>query len=204
MNKEMKLKITLCTFALFAVLNTANAQDNGIALFGGATQIFPTGGLGNYFTPATAANAGMAFRLGDRLSVDFMITFAAISRLNKPLRCSETGHSRDFQKGDRFFFNELSFPIGYALIGDRDSRFTLSPFVNMGATWVGSRDRNDDEDDRFDVVNAFKVGPGLRADFLIFGTVNLRLDIGYNIPVSFNYTPARGNVFYVRTSVAFF
>ena len=198
----MKMKLALCTFALFAVLNTANAQDSGIAFFGGATQIFPTGGLGNYFTPATAANAGMALRLGERFCADIMGTFAATSRLNKPLLRSETGYNRDFQKGDRFIYTELVLLVGYALIGNRYSRFALTPFVNTGATWIESRDNNDENDDRFHVANAFTVGAGLRTDFLIFQGVNLRLDIGYNIPVRFNYTPARGNVFYVRTSIA--
>ena len=214
--KSTMLKI-LCTVAFFAVLNTANAQQRDESLGGfnfvsiGATQIVPTGGLSNYFASTTGVNLGIGLRI-HRLFVGFQAQgdIAGI-RLKKPLLSSTTGYNYDFQKGDRFYYMEYMGNIGYILI--IRNWFELMPFVGFGGTSLRSNlyegERNRDE---FTIFNSFTFSPGLRVEFPlkrieIEGTptfnhlISLRLDAGYNMPVRFRYTPARGNVFFARASI---
>ena len=208
------MKKFLCTFAFFAILHTTNAQQrdrdfphggfNIVAV--GVTQIAPTGGLSNYFTSATGANIGMGLRIR-RVFVGFQTNNAHI-RLNTPLLSSTTGYNHDFQIGDSFDYWDSMGNIGYILI--RNNWIELMPFVGLGGTRIRSNlydgKRNRDE---FIVVNSFTVSPGLRAEFpLVRGvfnersSLNLRLDVGYNMPVKFRYTSARGNVFFARMGIA--
>ena len=184
----------------------------GMGIGMGTTQFFPTGGLSNYFSSTTAFHFALDFSF-NRVLIGLQADIGSM-RLNTPLLSLATGYDYDLLEDDRFLFESFIFPVGYTLI--RNNRFELTPFVGLGATILrsnihtgeGSRDRE------FDVVNSFTVSPGLRAEFwlgrflwtdhtgasLAHG-LSLRFDAGYNMPVRFNYTPARGNVFYARAGI---
>jgi hypothetical protein len=178
----------------------------GLALSMGATQVFPTGGLSHYFNPATVFNASWDFNF-NRLFFGFQVN-AGNMRLNTPLLSCDTGYDYDFQINERFHYLDWGFPIGYILI--RSNRFELSPFVNIGGTVLRSNLYDaEDRDLEFRVVNSLTVGSGLRSEFrlfqhtgeILFHKINLRLDVGYNIPVVYRFTPAKGNIPYVRLAL---
>ena len=101
-----KIKFALSIIAFFVVLNTADAKQieqkqiltadtvndlqrapisfaGNISLIG-VTQTFPTGGLSNYFTPATGYSISFGFSI-NRFYIGFQTVSDAIMRLNKPL-----------------------------------------------------------------------------------------------------------------------
>ena len=176
----------------------------------GASQPFLTEGLSNYFAPATAFYFTWDFSF-NRILFGFQADVASM-RLNRPLLSSETGYESDFQKGDRLLFENFMFPIGYTLI--RHNRFEITPYVGLGGIILRSNTTGIARDRQFEVVNSLTVSPGLRAEFwlrrflwtdqigdsLAHG-LSLRFDAGYSMPVRFNYTPARGNVFYARAGI---
>ena len=182
----------------------------GMGLNLGASQPFLTSGLSDYFSPTTAFNISLDFSF-NRILLGFQADAGSV-RLNRPLLSSETGYEYDFQEGDRLLFENYMFPIGYTLI--RNNRFEITPYVGLGGTVLRSNTTGIGRDRQFDVVNSFTVSPGLRAEFwlrrflwtdqigdsLAHG-LSLRFDVGYSMPVRFNYTPARGNVFYARAGI---
>ena len=181
------------------------AQLRGkMAMSLGATQVFPTGGLNNYFASSTVIGGGMDFRF-NRLYLGIQ-AIAGSMRLKQPLPSSVTGYDYDFQKNDRFSYESIMFPVGYTLL--RTNRFELTPFVGIGVTSLRSnlygeyrfRDRE------FAIANdSFTIGAGLRAEFELarfnWSSLNLLFDTGYYMPVRFRYTPARGNTFYARMGI---
>ena len=178
-------------------------MDVGLSI--GATQVFPTGGLSNYFSSATAVNFAGDFRF-NRLF--FGVQFdAGGMRLSSPLLSSATNYRHDFREGDRFLYVGLSVPVGYTLI--RHNRFELTPFVNFAGvtTIMSTLYSNANADNEFIVMDSFTVGIGLRTEFqfasinLNNDSINFRFDVGYNRPASFHYTPARGNLFYTRAGI---
>ena len=236
-----KLKLLFSTLALFVFLNTTSAQQIeqevisfvestkvmsdyyssriylvdrvGMGLSMGATQIIPTGGLNNYFTSTTGFNIAIInFRLG-RFDIGIQHDSGTM-RLRAPLPSSETGHTRDFQIGDRARYSTFLALIGYTLIGS--SRFELTPFVCFGGTRIVSdihrgRDRRRYAEFMF-AQESSTIGFGLRSEFQLAQLnlngfvaptpLNLRFDVGYNMPFNrFNYTPARGNLFYARMGI---
>ena len=178
----------------------------GMGFSMGATQFFPTGNLSNYFSTPTVFNVSWDFSFS-RILLGLQVDIGS-TRLNTPLLSSITGHDYDFQKGDRFEFGSFMFPIGYTLI--RNNQFEVTPFVGLGGTVIRSNIHAGQGRSReFEVVNSFTVSPGLRTEFWLTrffwaGDANglsFRFDVGYNMPVRFNYTPARGNVFYARAGI---
>ena len=77
------------------------------------------------------------------------------------------------------------------------------PYVGIGRTTMRRFLRNYE----FYVADTFSISPGLRTEFQLSngsyaeGGLSLRLDVGYNMPMRFNYTPARGSVFYARVGI---
>ena len=215
-----KLKFALSIIAFFVVLNTADAKQieqkqiltadtvndlqrapisfaGGISM--GATQAFPTGGLSNYFTPAIGFSISLGFSI-NRFYIGFQTVSDARMRLSKPL-----SESIYLQEGERFIYRDLTFPIGYTLI--KGNRFELMPFVGIGRTTMRRFLHNYE----FYIADTFTISPGLRTEFQLArfnlndptmpSSLNFRLDVGYNMPMRFNYTPARGNVFYARAAI---
>ena len=182
----------------------------GMGLNFGASQPFLTNGLSNYVTPATAFHFAWDFSF-NRILFAFQADVGSV-RLNKPLLSSETGHEYNFYEDSRFLFENFMFPIGYTLI--RNNRFEITPYVGLGGMVLRSNRTGIERDRELDVVNSFTVSPGLRTEFwlrrflwtdsvgdsLAHG-LSLRFDVGYSMPVRFNYTPARGNVFYARAGI---
>jgi len=206
------VKKTFITFAFFTVLHTATAQQRdrdfprgGAGFSVGATQIFPQS---NYFASATGIHLDIGLRL-NRFYVGFKVGGGSL-RLTTPLLSSTTGYDHDFQKGDRLYFEGYMGIIGYTLI--RNNWIDIAPLVGLGATSLRSNfyegERNRDE---FTVFNSFTISPGLRVEFplhrastsspYVTNLTSLRFDVGYNMPVRFRYTPARGNVFFVRMGI---
>ena len=185
------------------------AVRGGMSWGMGATQVFPIGGLGNYFDATTVFNISLGFTL-HRVHIGLQFDVGTM-RLNSPLPSSITGYHHDFQQGDRFEFMSVSFPVGYTVF--KTNRFELMPFIGIGGTSIMSelyRRESNRSRHEFSIVDSFTISPGLRSEFVLarFSSVDdiphslhLRLDAGYNIHTRTNFTPARGNTFYVRASV---
>jgi len=184
-----------------------------MAFSGGVTQIFPTGNLSNYFDPATGGNMSFEFYsnrffLGAQMNIGVM-------KFKMPLESSTSGYNEDFQRGDRLSYIDGGLILGYSVLSNK--RNQLSPFVLIGGTTIESNLYKDaaDNDLEFKVANSFTVGAGIRAEVKLFGfetrdiysdrmlqnNINLRLDLGYNIPVKYSFTPARGNILYARMAL---
>jgi|GEM_PF-3452971 len=179
----------------------------------GATQNFPTGGLANYLTSGTALNFSMDFYFNNF----FFGVQADIGtlRFDSPLPSHTSGYFHDFRVNDRLFYAHGGLTAGYRMV--RSGRFELSPFIYLGGGTLESNFYRDprDNDLEFRVFNTFIFGPGLRTEFNLFNfeardhftgmripsRVNLRLDVGYNIPARFRYTPMRGNIPYARLAL---
>ena len=172
----------------------------------GASQIFPTGGLSNFFAPATAFNMTFDVNYSDFI-FGFHLDYGSM-RLNRPLLISKTNFDYDFLGNERFRYFDFGFHAGYTLF--RNNWFEFLPFINMSGTRLRSNLFDAEYlDDEFKVINSFTVGSGLRSEFRLlnssdgffFRSVSLRLEAGYNIPVSFRFRYARGNIFYTRIAL---
>ena len=221
-----KLKFALSIIAFCAVLNSTNAQQieqgvdrGGFGFSIGTTHLSPTGGLGRYFEPTTGLNISFDVRIS-RLNIGLYVDGVSM-RLTSPLPSYITGHDRDIEIGDRMTFTGVSVPVGYVLINT--NRFALIPFVSLiGGTSLTNHIYNNNafsneriRERGFTIVNTFSVGAGINTEFVLVRfnanspfrrtpvpqSLNLRLNAGYNIPLLFNYTPARGNVFYARAGI---
>jgi len=171
----------------------------------GVAEIFPTGNLRNYFIPATAFTMSWDFHVNN---VFLALQFNAGSmKLKKPLLAEETGYEQDFLKNERFSYADFGVLGGYVVA--QNKRLQLSPFVYLGGTTLKSNIYESDENDlEFEIFNTFFVGPGLRTEVKLVGfdnfrpnSINIRFDVGYNIPVKYNYSPANGNIFYTRMAL---
>jgi len=185
----------------------------GMAFSMGATQIFPTGNLSNYFVSSTAFNASMDFYF-NKLLIGIQVNIGFWD-LKTPMLSQSTGYGHDFQKNDRFSYVDGGILGGYTLLKNNWLQFT--PFVMLGGTTLESNLYKDPNDSKleFKITNSFAVGFGLRSEISVIkfnmrdpyiaspipSRINLRLDAGYNIPVKYNYTPAKGNIPYARMAL---
>jgi len=184
----------------------------GIGFGMGATQHFPTGGLANYLAPSTAFNMSIDFYVNN-----FFFGFqfdGGTLRFDTPLPSNTSGYHHDFLVNDRLSYAHGGLTAGYRMV--RSGRFELSPFVYLGGGTLETNFYRDprDSDLEFRVFNTFIFGGGLRTEFNLFNftvhdpfmgaissRLNLRLDVGYNIPAKFQYTPMRGNIPYARLAL---
>jgi hypothetical protein len=187
----------------------------GISLGMGATRIFPTGNLSSHFAPATVFNFAFDIYF-DRFFVGLQLDIGKL-RLKVPLPSQTTGYDHDFQVNDRLSYMHGGLLGGYTVI--RNYRLQLSPFINFGGTSLESNFYKDEAKKHMEFYifdETWFVGAGLRADINLFDfetnsgfftisptthRIHLRLDAGYNIPIKYEYTPARGNVSYVKMSL---
>jgi len=185
----------------------------GMAFSFGATQIIPTGNLSNFFVSSTAFYASMDFYFNDFL-LGIQVNVGSLE-LKTPLLSQSTGYGHDFLKNDRLSYIDGGFLGGYTLLKNNWLQFT--PFVLLGGTTLESSLYKDPNDSKleFKIFNSFVVGAGLRTEINVLNfsmndrfyrtslpsRINLRFDAGYNIPVKYNYTPAKGNVIYARTAL---
>jgi len=185
----------------------------GMAFSMGATQIFPTGNLSNYFVSSTVFNVSMDFYFNNFL-LGLQVNGGSLD-LKTPMLSQSTGYGHDFQKNDRFSYVDGGVLGGYILLKNNWLQFT--PFVMLGGTTLESKLYKDPNDSKleFKITNSFTVGFGLRSEISVIkfkmrdpyfaspmpSRINLRLDAGYNIPVKYSYTPAKGNIPYVRMAL---
>jgi len=179
----------------------------------GAAQIFPTGNLSNYFMPSTAGNISVDFYFNNFLIGGLFN--AGSMNFKKPLLSQSTGYDHDFQKNDRLSYIDGGFLLGYTSL--RSNRLQLTPFVLLGGTSLKSNFYREtaDKNLEFKILDSFIFGTGLRTEINILNfsirdamtntqlpsSINLRLDVGYNIPVKYNFAPAKGNVLYTRMAL---
>ena len=182
----------------------------------GVVRVSPTGGLSHYFSPATGFNFGVDF-VFDRFVIGIQGDIAGM-RLNAPLLGSATGYRYDIFAGSRLLYENIGLALGYTVL--RNNRLEITPFMSIGATGIftniyGNPDRNRNRE--FAVTNSFTFGPGVRTELQLArfmwtdpfmpwrgqmpSSINLRLEVGYNMPTRFNYSPAQGNIFYARAGL---
>ena len=169
----------------------------------GATQVFPTGNLGDYFHAATLFNASWDWHFNNLL-IGFHVN-AGSMRLIMPWMDDETGE----ELNNRFSYTDGGILVGYTLF--RNNWIELTPFANIGGTDLRSNLFDaENRDLEFVVTNSFTAGLGLRTEFILWrsnsfddmiSNVNLRLDVGYNIPVRFRFESASGNIPYARLAL---
>ena len=200
-----KVILIVGIFAFFAILNTANAQNarhgEGFGISAGVARIAPTGNLSNFFTPTAGFNISADFRftglyLGGQIEIVPM-------RLSRPLLTSTDEDAQVFQTGHRFNYNSLALVVGYNFV--QRSRFVVMPFAGVGGGDVSRYNE-------FSIISFLSISPGLRIELPLihfggdFGGnhLNLRFDIGYNIPVyAIDNSPVvAGNFFFIRTNIA--
>ena len=177
----------------------------GMGWSAGATQVFPTGNLSNYFEPATLITMSLDWHFNNFL-IGLHIN-AGDMRLNTPLLSTETGYDYDFRVNNRFSYFDGGVLFGYALF--RNSWIEFTPFVNIGGTTLKSNLYSEEDNDlEFTIIDSFTTGPGLRTEFILYrgdidliSNINLRLDLGYNIPVKYSFSPAKGNIPYARIAL---
>jgi len=183
----------------------------GMGFTFGVTQNFPAGNLSDFFNPSTGGNFGWDF-YWDRWTFGLQVDISSF-RLSRDLPRSQTGHREDLFEGDRFTYGVGGLLVGYQIF--RNNWLRISPYGMIGGGSIESNlyDQNS-RNLEFRVFNTFIVGAGLRAEFRfinfsvqdpIMGSVpsglGIRLDAGTNLPASFNFTPARGHIPYVRASL---
>jgi hypothetical protein len=179
----------------------------------GISQIFPTGNLSNYFEPVTTGGMSMDF-YSNKFFLGFQFNAGGI-KFKIPLEHSTSGYDENFQKGDRLTYIDGGLHGGYTVL--ENNRLQLSPYIYLGGVTIESNFYKDDSNNdlEFKVLNSFFIGPGLRTEIKLFGfesrdgfsgmtmqnSLNLRLDIGYNIPTKYDFALAGGNMFYARIAL---
>jgi len=169
--------------------------------------------LANYFAPSTAFNVSWDFYFNN-FFFGFQLDGGTL-RFDTPLPSHTSGYFHDFHTNDRLTYIHGGLVSGYRLV--RSGRFELSPFVLLGGGSLESNFYREprDSDLEFRVFSTFFFGPGLRTELNLFNfegrdhftgasipsRVNLRFDVGYNVPVRFRYTPMRGNIPYARLAL---
>ncbi len=180
----------------------------------GASGIFPTGKLGQHFDPNGLFALSMDFYVNNFFG-GLQLDGGGRLKLNAPLLRSVTGYPQNFLKGDYFSYMNVGLLGGYIVA--RNNILQFSPFVYLGGTSLTSNLYKNSEDDdlEFRIFDSFFIGPGLRTEFKIWefdmkdrymnmsmpGCIALRLDVGYSIPVHYEYTAAKGNILYTRLAL---
>ena len=177
----------------------------------GLTEIFPTGNLNSYFAPATVGAILMDIYF-NKLFLAFQFD-AGSMKFKTPLLNSTTRYGHDFLKDEELSYMDAGIIGGYVVA--QNKRLQFSPYVYLGGISLKSNLYTDgnNEDLEFKMLDSFFIGPGLRTELKLFGFgtkdpampggfLNLRLDIGYNIPVRrFDFSPAQGNILYARLAL---
>ena len=203
-----KIRMTFfAVFLYFALSSAANAQLLGGSFEMGRTDIFPKGNLKNYFGPTYGIN--FAFNLYfEYLLTTIQANFVGDMLLKTPLPKEITGFDADFQINDKFFYEDWGLFVGLPF---EYKHLLVAPFVYLGGAGLRS-DREEIEDYKLEykMLNSFFFGPGLRTEIQVFrynkretgyAFFAFRFDIGYNIPVKYRFTPAKGNIPYARLSL---
>ena len=176
----------------------------------GATEIFPTRNLNNYFSPATVFNVTL-----DIYADKFFFSLQADGgqmKLFTPLSSELTGYEESFEKNYNFRYSNVGGLFGYIVARNEQIRF--APYVYLGGIYLMSNlYKSDEKDLEFKFFDSFFAGPGLRTDVKLIAfnlkdrymtmtsSLALRLDVGYNFPAKFHYFPAKGDVFYTRLAL---
>jgi hypothetical protein len=186
----------------------------GLTYAMGATEIFPTGNMKQYFDAGTAFSFSMDFCLNKLyLSLFFNVGNLNIKKSFTPITSDYIYH---FYPEDKFSYFDGGLACGYLL---RGKYVHFSPFLSIGGSTLESMlfKDPDDDDKEFKIYDSFIFGPGIHTEFKLhefkinntnyygspFGYLSLRLDGGYNIITSTKYDPAKGNSFYAKATLVF-
>jgi hypothetical protein len=203
--KKTILTISLC-LTFFSVAYAQTGWPGGYAA--GASEVFLTGNLKNHFSPRTLFGISLDCYPGN-IMMALKVTAGSL-KLKTPLSSQTTGYDYDFQGNERFAYYDLGFLAGYTF-KTRGQRLRFSPFACLGSMGLQSQlfDYKDDRQE-FDIFDAFYFGPGFRADVDVIrlkkdedGYIGLclRFEAGYNIPVKYKYSPAKGNIPYAQLAL---
>lgn len=194
------------------VENYLPSPEQRIAMaFGlGGAGIFPTGSLKDYFAPIPAFAISLDFYVNNFFFG--LLANGGNMKLATPLLNDVTRYERDLPKNERFMYRDVGLAVGYIVA--QNSWLQFSPYVNLGRTNIRTNFHSGQENDlEFKISDSFFIGPGLRTEVKLFGfratdqmidepsSINLRFDVGYNFPATYQFPQARGNVFYARLSL---
>lgn len=183
----------------------------------GAIQTAPLGTLANSFTNSTNFAMSMDINIDKVYSSLYM--HGGALKINN----SFSDGTNTFYPNEHFSYIEGGIKLGYFLL--RNKRFHIAPFGTIGGTELKSNlyaAEEQLEGEELKIINSFTTGIGLHTEiklheFMAKGAAwgygyaynptptnqyfSLKVDIGYNLPVSQKNDYFRGNIFYYGLSI---
>lgn len=175
-----------------------------VSLGGGPGAIFPTGRLGEKFSPTLKSCFSLDFSI-HKAFVSIYITGAGFN-LKEPLLALSATDSLFFSTEDTFSYFEGGMKAGYFLV--RNNRLQVAPYFNISATNLESNLFKEEEDDdrELGVMNSLTFGPGVHTALKLYqydqkdmrGFPNmfyfaLKMDAGYNMAAKYEQKYFKGN-----------
>ena len=175
-----------------------------VSLGGGPGAIFPTGRLGEKFSPTLKSCFSLDFSI-NKAFVSLYVTGAGFN-LKEPLLALSDTDSLFFSTEDTFSYFEGGMKAGYFLV--RNNWLQVAPYFNISATNLESNLFKEEEDDgrELGVMNSFTFGPGVHTALKLYqydqkdmrGFPNmfyfaLKMDAGYNMAAHYEQKYFKGN-----------
>lgn len=175
-----------------------------MSLSGGSGIIFPTGKLGDSFSPNALGNFSIDFSI-NKVYVSLYLTGSGL-RLKSPFSAASDIDTLFFDKNESFTYLEGGMKTGYFLL--RNNWVQVAPYVNISGTNLESERFDDEEENEkeFAVLNSFTFGPGIHTAVKLYqnsktdvnGYQNLyffalKVDAGYNFHAKYDQKFFKGN-----------
>lgn len=175
-----------------------------MSLSGGSGIIFPTGKLGDSFSPNALGTFSIDFSV-NKVYVSFYLMGSGL-RLKQPFSAASQTDTLFFDKNESFSYLEGGMKTGYFVL--RNNWLQVAPYVNISGTTLESErfDDVDENDKEFAVLNSFTFGPGIHTAIKLYqnsktdvnGYQNLyffalKVDAGYNLHAKYDQKFFKGN-----------
>jgi hypothetical protein len=128
-------------------------------------------------------------------------------KLKESILESDTNYELDFNEKDKLKYYDMGVMGGYRLA--RNNNILFTPYIYIGGTSL-QNDLYRSNKKNYMIFNSFFVGPGLRTDIKLLdfksrdneqaipSSLGVRVDIGYNHIMKYNFSPAKGDLLYAR------
>ncbi|HET6557753.1 MAG TPA: hypothetical protein VFG54_10600 [Prolixibacteraceae bacterium] len=171
---------------------------------GGSGIIFPTGKLGDSFSPNARGNFSIDFSV-NKVYVSFYLTGSGL-HLKSPFTATSQSDTLFFDNDESFSYLEGGMKTGYFLL--RNKWLQVAPYVNISGTTLESKRFDDEEenDKEFAVLNSFTFGPGIHTAIKLYENTktdvngyqnlyffSLKVDAGYNLHAKYDQKLFKGN-----------